>query len=197
MQTTVSACSASTRTIFSHCRFVSSRLNHAMLPMAIVSQCNISCCCRCLCKCVRVQMQAHTNGQFAQRRPFSSKGVQHSSQRQGTPVASRTTKQRHAKRCQTAAAANLHDMISDAKHHIQKQKTAAVLGALGVVASGMTVVGMHPCRSADCAAPAIHHAVLTTHMYFHRPWTCSRLCQNRNMFAWQLSGERLMLCRPM
>ena len=36
---------------------------------------------------------------------------------------------------------NLHDIIDDVKHKFQQQKTAAVLGALGVVASGLTVVG--------------------------------------------------------
>ena len=46
------------------------------------------------------------------------------------------------------AAINVQEAISNLKQQAQKQKTAAVLGALGVVASGLTAVGKHStCRT--------------------------------------------------
>lgn len=70
--------------------------------------------------------------------------MQHGIQRPGTPVATRAarkTSKRHTKGSQIMAAINVQEAISNLKQQAQKQKTAAVLGALGVVASGLTAVG--------------------------------------------------------
>lgn len=42
-----------------------------------------------------------------------------------------------------AAALDVREVLGNLRQQAQKQKTAAVLGALGVVASGLTVVGEH------------------------------------------------------
>lgn len=67
-------------------------------------------------------------------------------QRQGTLMATRApckTSKRHPKRSQVSAAFDVQEAVGHLKQQAQKQKTAAVLGALGVVASGLTVVGDH------------------------------------------------------
>ena len=82
--------------------------------------------------------------QFAQRQPFSSTCIQHGSQRHGAFAvtrAPRTTSKRQSKRSQVLAAFNVQEALGNLKQQAQKQKTAAVLGALGVVASGLTVAG--------------------------------------------------------
>ena len=47
---------------------------------------------------------------------------------------------------------SLHDVIDDVKSKLQQQKKAAVLGAVGVVAAGLTVVGTLLCHNIFCAA---------------------------------------------
>lgn len=90
-------------------------------------------------------MQCHR--QFIQHQPFSSTCIEHGMQRQRTAIATRApckTSKRYSKRSQVSAAFNVQEAIGNLKQQAQKQKTAAVLGALGVVASGLTVVGDHP-----------------------------------------------------
>ncbi|KAL3160389.1 hypothetical protein ABBQ32_010714 [Trebouxia sp. C0010 RCD-2024] len=82
--------------------------------------------------------------QFAQHQPFSSTNFQHGMQRQNAAVPTRTTpksSRRQTKRCQTAAALDVREVINNLKQQAQKQKTAAVLGILGAVAAGLAVAG--------------------------------------------------------
>lgn len=84
--------------------------------------------------------------QFAQHQPFSSTNFQHGMQRQNAAVPTRTTpksSRRQTKRCQTAAALDVREVINNLKQQAQKQKTAAVLGILGAVAAGLAVAGEH------------------------------------------------------
>ena len=57
--------------------------------------------------------------------------------------APRKASKRHSRRSQVSAAFDVHEAIGNLKQQAHKQKTAAVLGVLGVVASGLTVVGDH------------------------------------------------------
>lgn len=131
--------------------------------------------------------------QFAQRQPFSSTNLQHGMQRQTASVPSRATpksSRRQTKRCQSAAALDVREVINNLKQQAQKQKTAAVLGALGAVASGLAFAGEH----SSFISPQFAYS--RGRMYSQlaclidcRTWAGSRHGQDWNVLAWQLSGE--------
>lgn len=79
-----------------------------------------------------------------QRQPFSSNSVQHGSKRQDSRVlccAPRRVATGHVKRSVLCKAMNVGSVVDHLKEQAQKQKTAAVLGAFGILASGLALAG--------------------------------------------------------
>lgn len=97
------------------------------------------------------------------------------------------------RRSPASSALDLHDVIDSVKAKLEKQKTAAVLGALGIVASGLTAVGTRLGLITQMRIDACL-SMQTSFSCFCRAWICRRHGQDRNLLAWQLSGNHLHRC---
>ncbi len=79
-----------------------------------------------------------------QRRPFTSDTIPHGSQRHAQQLfrrLSRTARISVARQHVVTSAMDWQAAIENVRQQVQKQKTAVVLGAFGVLASGLTLAG--------------------------------------------------------
>ena len=90
-----------------------------------------------------LQAQSSCQRHSVRRQPFSSNSIQHGSSRHGAHLTCQARKltKGHANRFLVANSAELRKFVEDLKQQVQKQKTAAVLGAFGILASGMALAG--------------------------------------------------------
>lgn len=79
-----------------------------------------------------------------QRQPFTSDTISHGSQRHAPRLScrlSRTARTSVARQNVVTSAMDWQAAMDNVRQQIQKQKTAVVLGAFGVLASGLTLAG--------------------------------------------------------
>lgn len=107
-------------------------------------------------KPIVLQGQSSCQRHCIQRQPFSSNSVQHGSKRQDSRVlcAPRRVATGHVKRSVLCKAMNVGSVVDHLKEQAQKQKTAAVLGAFGILASGLALAGIQSASSSSAASPS-------------------------------------------
>ena len=109
-------------------------------------------------------LQAHTtcHRHFVQRQPFSSQFSQQHSHRHAARLACRAPRPAircDARRSMVTTCMDIRTMVDDVKQQVQKQRAAVVLGAMGLLASGLAFAG----RVLSCSLTSIKRNALFSH----------------------------------
>ena len=93
-----------------------------------------------------IVLQAHTtcHRHFVQRQPFSSQSSKQYSHRHAARLACRAPRPAvrcDARRYMATTCMDIRTMVDDVKQQVQKQRAAVVLGAVGLLASGLAFAG--------------------------------------------------------